>query len=181
MRILATVGAQMSFDRLLHALDSWAAGCSGEHSILAQIGPSAESPKHMEWVRFLEPAAFKREVERADLLIAHAGMGTILTALTLRKPIIVMPRRGDLRETRNDHQIATARRFEELGRVAVANDAVELAQWLDEPTRVPVSPAISSHADSALIGAIRSFIAGELMVPRPEESVAGAEPSASRS
>ena len=51
----------------------------------------------------------------ADAIIAHAGMGTILTALEMGKPLLVMPRRAELGEHRNDHQLATAMRFADLG------------------------------------------------------------------
>ena len=59
-------------------------------------------------------------------------------------PIVVMPRRGALRETRNDHQIATAVALSAQGRVSVAMDETELAGVLDA-AKVPVDhpvPAI---------------------------------------
>ena len=68
----------------------------------------------------------------ADAIVAHAGMGTILTALELGKPLLVLPRRASLGEHRNEHQLATARRFADTGRLAVAFDESELAQRLDE-------------------------------------------------
>jgi len=64
-------------------------------------------------------------------------MGTIITALELDKPILVMPRRGDLGETRNDHQLATARRLHALGLIEVALDEAELRSRLDEFVRQP--------------------------------------------
>ncbi len=59
-------------------------------------------------------------MQAATAIVAHAGMGTILTALEMGKPLLVMPRRAALGEHRNDHQLATASRFAELGRVKVA-------------------------------------------------------------
>ena len=54
------------------------------------------------------------------MIYAHAGMGTILSALKQDKPIIIVPRLASLKEHRNDHQIATAMRMDELGYVYVA-------------------------------------------------------------
>ena len=69
-------------------------------------------------------------------------MGTILTALELGKPLLVMPRRAALGEHRNDHQLATVRRFAELGSVEVALDESELALKLDD-----LAPAHRSARD----------------------------------
>lgn len=158
--IFVTVGAQMAFDRMVKAVDAWAAA-RGRKDVFAQIGPTEYRPAHMEWTAFIEPEDFKRRVAEASVLVAHAGMGSILTALEAGKPIVVMPRRGDLRETRNDHQIATARRFLELGRVAVAFDEHELAAKLDLIDGLSSSERIGPWASDRLVGALSSFIRGE--------------------
>jgi len=134
--IFVTVGAQMPFDRLVRAVDAWASIGSRER-VLAQIGRGEYRPKHLEYVAFLDPPAFRETLAKAHAVVAHAGMGTIITALELRKPILVMPRRGDLGETRNDHQLATARRLHALGLVEVALNEAELCSRLDEFVRQP--------------------------------------------
>ena len=127
--IFVTVGAQMPFDRLVRTVDDWAGRVPAE--IFAQIGPSRLRPRHMAWTRFLAPGDFLAQVGAADLLVAHAGMGSIITALEHGKPLLIMPRRGELGETRNDHQVATAHRFRGLGLVEVAFDEQELVVRLD--------------------------------------------------
>jgi UDP-N-acetylglucosamine transferase subunit ALG13 len=155
--IFVTVGAQMPFDRMVAAVDAWA-GARGRRDVFAQIGPTAYRPRHLEWTEFIEPEQFREKVESARVLVAHAGMGSILTALEAGKPILVMPRRGDLRETRNDHQVATARRFLELGKVAVAFDEGELASKLDQLDDLAATGRISPWASDRLVQAIASFI-----------------------
>jgi UDP-N-acetylglucosamine transferase subunit ALG13 len=125
----------MPFDRLVHAVDEWARHAPGQ--VFAQIGLSDLRPKHMQWIRFLAPDSFLSRVRAAELLVAHAGMGSIITALEYGKPILVMPRRGDLGETRNDHQVATAQRFSGVGLVEVAFDEQELAARLDRLVSLP--------------------------------------------
>ena len=107
--IFVTVGAQMPFDRLVKAVDQWAA--SQGRGDVAQIGSTDYRPSAIQWTRFLDPEKFKHRFETAKVVVAHAGTGSIITALQLGKPILVMPRRANLRETRNDHQVATADRF----------------------------------------------------------------------
>ncbi|TVQ58846.1 MAG: glucuronosyltransferase [Phycisphaerales bacterium] len=155
--IFVTVGAQMPFDRMVRAVDEWAAA-RGRTDVFAQINETDYVPKHIEWTRFIEPEQFRSRVESARVLVAHAGMGSILTALEAGKPILVMPRRGDLRETRNDHQVATAKRFLELGKVGVAFDESELPAKLDELDSLSAAGRISPWASDRLIGALRAFI-----------------------
>ena len=158
--IFVTVGAQMPFDRLIRAVDTWATS-RARVDIFAQIGPSDFRPKSIGSERFIDPQEFRKRVEAASGIVAHAGMGTILTALEYGKPIIVMPRRGDLRETRNDHQIATATHLSEQGRIIVAFDERELIKKLDQfETSQPIE-RIEPHASPRLIATIRNFIDGK--------------------
>jgi UDP-N-acetylglucosamine transferase subunit ALG13 len=160
-RVFVTVGAQMPFDRLVRAVDEWAGTQDGRGvEFFAQIGPDGYHPKSMPWTEFIEPATFKQRVDWCSVLIAHAGMGSILTALQAGKPILVLPRKGDLRETRNDHQIATAKRFRDMGKVAVAMEESDLAHELTRLRGLAASDRISPDASPQLIGALRDFIHG---------------------
>lgn len=158
MNVFVTVGAQIPFDRLIVAVDGWAAGNSATHHLYAQVGENGYRPTHMEFAELLEPPEFRKRVLWADVLVAHAGMGSILTALQFGKPILVMPRQGRLMETRNDHQIATARRFMELGKVTVAMDEAEIPARLDGLAVMERAERISDSASDTLIAGIRDFI-----------------------
>jgi UDP-N-acetylglucosamine transferase subunit ALG13 len=160
MNVFVTVGAQIPFDRLIAAVDVWAADQSAHHRLFAQVGEHGFRPSHMEFAELLEPPEFKRRVLWADVLVAHAGMGSILTALQYGKPILVMPRHGRLMETRNDHQVATALRFREMGKVAVAMDETEIPSKLDGLASLGRSEQISDRASDELLAAIRGFIQG---------------------
>lgn len=92
--IFATVGSQEPFDRLIRAVDEWARA-RGRSDVFAQIGNSTIRPRHIEFTNFLEPADFNRVIREATIIVAHAGMGSIISALEIGKPIVVMPRRGN--------------------------------------------------------------------------------------
>jgi len=162
--IFVTVGAQMPFDRLIRAVDEWAA-VRNRKDVLAQIGRTNLRPKMISAVPFVDPKEFRDRVSEASIVVAHAGMGSIITALELRKPIIVMPRRGSLMETRNDHQVATAKHLQDLGRVAVAFDERELVLKLDDPV-CDHHGKIDLHASSQLINALRAFLAQPIKTGR---------------
>jgi len=103
--IFVTVGTQLSFDRMVRVADTWAY-LRGRDDVFAQIGPTEWRPSHIASVPFLETDECHRRIREASLVVAHAGMGSIITALELGKPIVVMPRRADLGEHRNDHHKA---------------------------------------------------------------------------
>src|SRR5690606_27179150 len=113
MKIFIATGTQLAFARLVTTVDEWAAE-HPEAEIFAQVGPSGYRPQHMQSQAYMAPQTFERRSKEADLIIAHAGTGTIFTALELRKPIIVMPRLHEYGEHRNDHQVATVERFKKL-------------------------------------------------------------------
>lgn len=127
--IFVTVGEQLPFDRLIRIIDKWAA-ISGRE-VFAQSGRSDWKPSYIGHKEFLEPEEFKKKFLAAEFIVAHAGMGTIISAVEMGKPILVMPRQKALGEHRNDHQFATANRFLALGYISVAFDEDELIAKLD--------------------------------------------------
>ena len=91
------------------------------------------------------------------MVIAHAGMGTILSALKQDKPIIVVPRLASLKEHRNDHQMATAMRMDELGYVYVAYDKKQLRDLLMQKDLKPLKH-IGNQASDSLEKSLTEFI-----------------------
>src|SRR4051812_40285187 len=111
----------MNFDRLVTTVDRWA-GHRGRGDVVAQIGQTTYRPSNMKWTAFLSPDEFARHIEQASAIVAHAGTGSILTALERGKPIVIFPRRASLGETRSDHQVATAQKFLRFASVFPAFD-----------------------------------------------------------
>lgn len=147
----------MPFDRLVRAVDAWAQRNPGV-MVFGQIGESEFVPTAMQWASVLAPDAYLQYVEQCDVLIGHAGMGTVITAAEYGKPLLVMPRRGGLRETRNDHQVATAKWLAERPGIRVAQDESEVARELDGMLAAAVPVAIAGAATDDLIVAVRHFI-----------------------
>ncbi len=114
MKMFVTVGAQLPFDRLIRTLDELAARYT-HWDIEAQVGESEYQAKHIQTHSFLGAGDYALAMGRADVMIAHAGMGSIIQCLEVEKPLIVVPRRSDLGEHRNDHQFDTIKRFAPLG------------------------------------------------------------------
>lgn len=157
--IFVTVGSQMPFDRLIGGVAAWAATQPELPDVLAQVGDSELRPAGLRAVRSLSPEEFRSAVSGAEVIIAHAGMGSVLTAMEFGKPLVVLPRKGALRETRNDHQIATARWLAAKEGVFVALEDGDLAGAIDRARASNhVTSRISSHASAELVAALKIFI-----------------------
>jgi UDP-N-acetylglucosamine transferase subunit ALG13 len=156
--IFVTVGEQLPFDRLIRTVDYWA-GHSGQY-VYAQTGRSKWKPSHIKFKEFLSPNEFKRRLQEADIIISHAGMGTIISAVEMNKPLIVMPRKASLKEARSDHQFSSAKRFLSKNFLAVANDESELKSILNNLDDVLKNKREKKIAGPSpkLIKTIRNFV-----------------------
>jgi len=113
--ILVAVGTHaMPFDRLLKAVDALHAtkGLSTEE-VVVQSGSSTLTCRASQQFAYCAAPAFAALLERADLLISHGGIGTLLPALRLGKRVIAIPRLKRYGEHNNDHQVEVCA---ELGR-----------------------------------------------------------------
>lgn len=159
--IFLCTGTQLPFNRLVSAVDGWVGSDKRTRVVgqLSKIGPDDYHPKNIESYQMLPKKTFDKFVSEADLIVGHAGMGAIITALLNRKPIIIMPRRAEFEEHRNDHQIATARNLSRIRGVHVAWSEDEMASLLDKKidSKEPIGP-IDQFADARLISSLRSVI-----------------------
>lgn len=162
--IFLTLGTQLPFDRLARAVDEWAAARGQGGAVFGQIplAPGSYRPRHFEWVERIAPEAFRARAAEAELMVAHAGMGSIIAALSACTPILVMPRRADLGEQRNDHQVATARRFGSRPGIAVAETPEAVWEALDAVREGGAGASrpepIPPFAEASLIAAVRAEI-----------------------
>lgn len=154
--IFVTVGTQLPFDRLINAVDAWAIN-HPDVEIVAQVGPTHLKPQNMRYSSFLSPDKIEEYFVRASLIVSHAGMGSILTALRYRKPILILPRRAPLSEHRNDHQMATAKWLCNRPGITVAWAETEIAEKLDSRDDLSVGEGISDDANPELIERLRSY------------------------
>ena len=118
--IFLTVGTQFPFDRFVRAVDNIFDQGLIDEEIFAQIGETSYKPRNFESVASLEKRDFDERFKKASSVISHAGIGTITVALKNNKPLLVMPRMKRYKEHVNDHQVATAKKFQELGHVLAA-------------------------------------------------------------
>lgn len=159
--IFVTIGTQEPFDRLIKAVDEIAAEVGPETKVIAQVSYANYQAQHMKTFDFLSPGEFEKYFSEADLIVSHAGMGTIISALVKEKPLIILPRLIKYHEHRSDHQVATANVFKQLDYVHVANDEADLKQKVFDiikGRREGCKHKIGDYASTDLINSLRGKI-----------------------
>ncbi len=160
-QLFASVGSMFAFDRLVRAVDDWAAA-HPEVPVLIQIGSGDFEPRHAAFVRMMPPGLYQQRIAQAKLFVAHAGMGSIIAAIQAGKPLLMLPRRRDLGEHTTDHQMATLAKFAGRTGLHSAADEIALPTAIDAllaDTGAPPEP-IAPFASAELIGRVRAFIHG---------------------
>lgn len=138
MRIFVTVGnALVPFDRLLQWVDE-ALAALGEDTFIegvCQHGPSLVRPRGLSAREHLSRAEFEREMDLADVVVCHAGVGTLQDAIRAGHRPIVVPRRAAFSEIVNDHQLEVVSALGTEGKIIVAGDAKSLSEALARHAR----------------------------------------------
>lgn len=141
--IFCTVGTQLPFNRMLLDIDNVAKEFPSLE-FFSQIGESSYIPNNMEWVRNLDECTYHDYLKRSKILIGHAGMGTIIAAIDYNIPLIMFPRSFKKNEHRNDHQLATAKKFSDRENIFIANTQSELSSILKNLTNKNIESTIQN-------------------------------------
>jgi UDP-N-acetylglucosamine transferase subunit ALG13 len=123
-----TVGnSRQAFARLLHAVEAYFVEHDSGADVFMQIGVAEIHPRVGSAMPFLELDEFKRRIQSADVIVCHAGAGTLFDVLQAGKCPVVMPRRRAFDEIVDDHQVEFTQYLADAGKVIPA--------W--EPADVP--------------------------------------------
>ena len=148
--IFVTIGTCEPFDRLVEAAD----GLAVRERVVVQTGLSTIRPRLAESVDFLPYPRLVELVREARVVVTHAGVGSVLTALLNRVSPIVVPRRERYGEAVDDHQLELASRLQRLGLVTVVLDT----EGLEAAVRKESGSADLVQPGEVLIEELRSFI-----------------------
>jgi beta-1,4-N-acetylglucosaminyltransferase len=110
--IFVTVGNDFrGFDRLLKKMDEIAPSIPNE--IVIQRGYSKYLPKNAKQFDFVSMNEAIEYMKKSELVVSHAGIGTIILCKEYGIPILILPRRKGYGEHMNDHQMEIAKTLEE--------------------------------------------------------------------
>ncbi|MGP9799112.1 glycosyltransferase [Halomonas sp. 86] len=110
--IFITVGTQLPFDRLLNYFSEWQIKVGYKGEVVAQIGEdSLFISSNMKLYKKLSMDEYYLWFCRADCIVSHAGIGSVLSCLDHNKKGVFLARKCSLSEHRNDHQLDTVSAF----------------------------------------------------------------------
>jgi UDP-N-acetylglucosamine transferase subunit ALG13 len=155
--ILISVGTQLPFDRLIRTVDRWAME-GGRTDVIAQIGPTRYRPVAMQSFAHVAYDTFRDLQRECTVMVCHAGMGSIITAMEFGKPIIVMPRNHRLGEHRNGHQFATLRQFGNRPGIYPAQTEVELLSLLERVDELTAYPTLNTIASDVFVEQLADLV-----------------------
>lgn len=158
--IFVTVGQHPEgFDRLVRAADEMASLV--EEPLVIQRGGTRYTPKFAQHFDFVVEAQVQEWLSRARIVISHGGAGSILNALQVNKPLIVVPRLKRFGEVIDDHQLELAKTLFQRGKVTVVMtpSAETLRQAVEQIGSVERKPVTQSSGDSGLQDALRTWLA----------------------
>ena len=150
--IFVTVGTtHFPFDRLLSAV----ATLETNEELVVQRGPSQVPVGNARVIDFLSFDELNDHVREAGTVISHAGVGSIMVALSHGKRPIVVPRLERFGEAVDDHQMQVATLLDRAGRVRAVHDLADL-------TRIVTSTASADGDGGLLLGPLVEVVADEV-------------------
>ena len=131
--ILVTLGTQdKSFERLLKAIDKQIDNKKIKEKVVVQAGYTKYKSNNMEIFDYCSPEELDKLMKKADLVITHGGVGSILGALKYNKPIIAAARLEKYKEHTNDHQLQIIGEFAKNGHIIELKDFDKLDEKIKE-------------------------------------------------
>ena len=150
--IFATVGSSCApFKRMMTAL-----AALPPDDLHVQHGP-ATPPSCARADEFLPFGQMAELIEGADVVVSHAGVGSIMCALSAGHVPVVFPRLRRYAETVDDHQAELAEALERRGTVIVVWSPEELAAAI---ASVPPRGCVRTLEAEQLGEAVRAAIWG---------------------
>jgi len=151
--ILVTIGlggGMWGFSRLVSEMDRIAG--SIDEKVVMQIGATDYEPENSEYFTFLARNEMDQFYRDARVVVCHAGVGSILTAIKYNKPLVLVPRVKRYGEILDDHQRQIAGELEGKG-VAVVYDINTLESAIKTAT-----PGEFHSEREGLISKLRGYL-----------------------
>jgi len=124
LKVVVTVGANNNtgFERLIHRVYNL---LPDDADVTWQTGSSRVEDLRITAQPMMSASELEERQRSADVIISHAGTGSVLSALQCGRIPIVVPRRSELGEHVDDHQLDLARELSRTG-LAIVREVPEL-------------------------------------------------------
>ena len=131
--ILILLGTQdKPFTRLLKTVDKAIDDGFIKEKVVAQVGFTKYSSKNIKTFDLIPKEEYEQIISEADLIITHAGVGSILTGLKKNKKVIAAARLKEYGEHTNNHQLEILNEFYKKGYILKLENFEELPKVLNK-------------------------------------------------
>lgn len=131
--IFITLGTQdKPFTRLLEVIEREIINGNITDEVIVQAGYTRYRSDKMQIFSLFPQENFVHYMEKADLIITHGGVGSIITALQKGKKVIATPRLAKYGEHVNDHQLQIIKCFEEKNYILPLYDFDKMNEVLEK-------------------------------------------------
>ena len=121
--IFVSVGTEkFQFNRLLAYIDKGIEDKEINDTIFAQIGCSDYRTKNYQYKDYIPYNEVVKNIELADIVIIHAGIGSTILCLELGKIPILLPRLHKENEHLDEHQLEFAKKIKNINKAIVTYD-----------------------------------------------------------
>lgn len=159
--ILVILGTQdKSFHRLLDEVEALAERKVLADDIIVQAGYTTYTSKHMKIFDLIPMNEFNKLIQKADLIITHGGVGSIMQGLKKGKKIIAIPRLAKYGEHTNDHQKQIIHKFVENEYILGCDEVEELEEKIKEVETF--LPKKYKNSNKKILQVIETFIDEEV-------------------
>ena len=129
--ILVMLGTQNnSFHRLLEEIQKNIDNGNIKEEVIVQKGYTKFESKDMTLYTQLPADELQKLIDKANLVITHGGVGSIISSIEKNKKVIAVPRLKKYKEHVNDHQLDIVKSFNDLGYIIGLNGVEELTDAL---------------------------------------------------
>ena len=156
--ILVMLGTQNNdFHRLLDEIEKNIENGNINEEVVVQAGFTKYKSDKMKIFSLTSKEKLENLIKQADLIITHAGIGSIEMALEQNKKVIAIPRLKKFREHVNDHQKDIERKLDEKGCLIGIDDVSKLGIALKKVKKFIPKKYEKSNSDE-IIYIIKTFI-----------------------
>ena len=100
--------------------------------VIVQAGYTKYETANMEILDLLPKDELEKYQEKADYIITHGGVGSIISSIKKGKKVIAIPRKHEYEEPVNNHQEEIVKLFNQKGYILGINDVSELEKAIKE-------------------------------------------------
>lgn len=155
--ILVTLGTQdKTFIRLLEKIDALIEKGLIKDQVVVQSGYTKYHSSNMEIFDLIPQDEFNSLMEKADIIITHGGVGSIISALEKGKKVIAIPRLAKYGEHINDHQTQIVSKFNSLDYLIGLQEVDELEPALKKIKKF--KPKKFIHDNSKMLNLVSKLI-----------------------